>query len=69
MQSITKEYYDYYYQVMSVTDWNGGPLSGPPANPVGNISNEALGFFLAYSQERKTIIVPKVEDRLLLEWY
>jgi hypothetical protein len=69
MQSITKEYYNYYYQVMSVTDWNGGPLSGPPANPVGNISNNALGFFLAYSQERKTIIVPKEEERVLLEWY
>ncbi|OFX84350.1 MAG: hypothetical protein A2W99_01120 [Bacteroidetes bacterium GWF2_33_16] len=69
MQSITEEYYEYYYQIMSVTEWNGGPLSGPPANPVGNISNDALGFFLAYSQERKTIIVPKVEDRLLLSWY
>ena len=69
MQSITKEYYDYYYQVMSVTDWNGGPLSGPPANPVGNISNDALGFFLAYSFERKTTIVPKVEERVLLSWY
>lgn len=69
MQSITEEYYDYYYQVMSVTDWNGGPLSGPPANPVGNISNDALGFFLAYSLERKTTIVPKAEDRVLLEWY
>ncbi len=69
MQSVVEGYYDYFYQVMSVTDWNGGPLAGPPANPVGNISNDALGFFLAYSIERKTIIVPPIEERILLTWY
>jgi len=69
MQSVVEGYYDYFYQVMSVTDWNGGPLAGPPANPKGNISNNALGFFLAYSLERDTIIVPPIDERILLEWF
>jgi len=69
MQSVVEGYYDYFYQVMSVTDWNGGPMAGPPANRIGNISNDALGFFLAYSLERKTIIVPPLEERVLLTWY
>jgi len=78
MFSITKEYSDYYSQVMDVTVWNMGPLGGPPANPVGNISevidnnndnDNPVGFFLAYSVQRITDIIPPTDERIELEWY
>ena len=69
MQSIVEEYYDYFFQVMAETVWDGGPFEGPPANPKGNISNDALGFFLAYSVERSTTIVPEKDEWIELTWY
>jgi uncharacterized protein DUF4249 len=78
MFSITKEYSEYYSQVMDVTVWNMGPLGGPPANPVGNISevidnnndnDNPVGFFLAYSVQRITDIIPSTDERIELEWY
>lgn len=69
MQSITEEYYNYINQIMSETVWNMGPFDGPPANPSGNISNGAMGFFLAYSVETITAIVPEKDKQILLEWY
>jgi len=69
MQAITEEYFDYINQVLAVTVWNSGPFGGPPANPKGNISNGAMGFFLAYSVETITAIVPPKKDWILLEWY
>ncbi len=78
MQAITKEFYEYFYQVMEVTVWNMGPLSGPPANPVGNIyevvdnkndNDNPLGFFLAYTTHRITEIVPPKKNWIELEGY
>ena len=78
MQAITKEYYEYIYQVLSVTDWNMGPFGGPPANPNGNIiemidndnkNDDPLGFFLAYSIYNITNTVPEKDDWIELEWY
>ncbi|MCD4834790.1 MAG: DUF4249 domain-containing protein [Bacteroidales bacterium] len=69
MQAITEEYYNYITQIMTETIWNMGPLDGPPANPTGNISNGAMGFFLAYSVENITSIVPEENEWILLEWY
>lgn len=69
MQAITKEYYNYIYQLMTETIWNMGPLDGPPANPTGNISNGAMGFFLAYSVENITAIVPNDDEWIELEGY
>lgn len=78
MLSITKEYYDYIYQILSVTDWNMGPLGGPPANPNGNIvetndnnnnNDDPLGFFLAYSIYRITDTVPEKDLWIELRWY
>lgn len=77
MYSVTEEFSDYYYQVMDVTVWNMGPLGGPPANPVGNIyevvdndndNDNPVGFFLAYSVERITEIVPPNKEWIELEW-
>ncbi len=78
MLSVTEEYNDYYYQVMDVTVWNMGPLGGPPANPVGNVfelvnndndNDNPVGFFLAYSVQRITEVVPPKEEWIELEWF
>jgi hypothetical protein len=76
--SITEEYYNYIYQVLSVTDWNMGPFGGPPANPNGNVfevndndnnNDDPVGFFLAYSNYRITKIIPPKEEWIELFWY
>lgn len=78
MWSITEEFNDYYYQVMDVTVWNMGPLGGPPANPVGNIyevvdnkndNDNPVGFFLAYSVQRITEIVPPNKEWIELKFF
>ena len=78
MESITKEYFDYLNQVRTVTDWNMGPFSGPPANPVGNIfetvdngndNDDPLGFFLAYSVYYITDTIPEKDKWVELKWY
>ena len=78
MLAITKEYYDYVYQLLSVTDWNMGPFGGPPANPNGNIievnsndnnNDDPLGFFLAYSTFSITKIIPEKEEWIELKWF
>lgn len=78
MQSITEEYSDYHSQILSQTVYNMGPLSGPAANPVGNIfevndngndNDNPIGFFLAYSVQRITKIVPPKKEWIELEWY
>ncbi|MBI9054300.1 MAG: DUF4249 domain-containing protein [Bacteroidales bacterium] len=77
-QSITKEYYDYLYQVLSITDWDMGPFGGPPANPNGNIieltpndnkNDDPLGFFLAYSNYIITDTIPKKSEWIELAWF
>lgn len=78
MLSITEEYYNYIYQILSVTDWNMGPFGGPPANPNGNIievdnndndNDDPLGFFLAYSTFRITDTIPEKDKWFELKWY
>ncbi|HAF30593.1 MAG TPA: hypothetical protein DCG75_16250 [Bacteroidales bacterium] len=78
MLSITNEYYNYIYQILSVTDWNMGPFGGPPANPNGNIievndndnnNDDPLGFFLAYSTYRITDTIPEKDQWFELKWY
>ena len=78
MLAITEEYYNYIYQVLSVTDWDMGPFGGPPANPNGNITevspndnnnDDPLGFFLAYSTFRITKIIPEKDEWIELFWF
>jgi len=78
MLAITEEYFNYIYQLLSVTDWNMGPFGGPPANPNGNIkeindngndNDDPLGFFLAYSIYRITDTIPKKDEWIELEWF
>jgi hypothetical protein len=56
LSAITKEYYDFINQVrfagISIPFF-----TGPPANVVGNINNNGVGFFAAYSSSfAKTVV-------------
>lgn len=57
MDGITEEYYNYINAVAEETSANVPIFSGPSANVPSNISNNALGFFTAYSISRDTILV------------
>lgn len=54
MYSISGVYYDYLTGLLLETVWKGSPWDGPPANAIGNISNEAFGYFKACDVKRKT---------------
>ena len=56
LQSIDKAAYDYFLMLESIS---GNELlqTASPANPVSNFDNGALGYFSAYSYERKTVII------------
>jgi len=56
MSGITKEYYDFIYQVQ-LSGFNIPFFTGPPANVQGNISNGGIGFFSAYSNIWASTIV------------
>jgi hypothetical protein len=48
LSAITKEYFDFINQVKQV-GFSIPFFSGPPANVQGNVSNNGVGFFAAYS--------------------
>jgi hypothetical protein len=56
LQSIDKATYDYFSTLENIagTDMM---QSASPANPISNFSNGALGYFSAYSFDRKTVII------------
>jgi len=58
LQSLDESTYNYFKTLLQL---NGGGLmnqSSSPANPLSNISNDALGYFNACSITSKTIILP-----------
>lgn len=57
IQSLTNEAYDFYLSLFSELTSAGSPFGAPPANLVGNISNNGLGYFGAMAIERDTVIV------------
>lgn len=57
VRSITVEAYDFLFTMLQQAG-GGGPFGAPPANLVGNISNEGLGFFGTAGVVRDTIVVP-----------
>ena len=56
LQSIDKATYDYFLTLENIA---GTDMiqSASPANPISNFSNGALGYFSAYSFDRKTVII------------
>ena len=56
LSAITKEYFDFINQVKQV-GFSIPFFTGPPANVQGNVSNNGIGFFAAYSSSfAKTIV-------------
>ncbi len=58
MMCIDKGAYDYFFSLSQYLSSNGPNSAGVPANPVSNISNGALGYFSAFSFQKKTVVVP-----------
>jgi hypothetical protein len=56
MSGITKEYYNFISEVQSA-GFNIPFFEGPPANVVGNINNNAVGFFAAFSNSYARTVV------------
>ncbi len=64
LMSIDKPTFEFYKTANSVnasasSSRGPGSTSAAPANPVTNWSNNALGYFSAYSTSKKTIIIKK----------
>jgi hypothetical protein len=54
MKCVDKNIWNYFYSLYQLTDPNQQPVS--PANPVSNISNNALGYFNASTIQTKIAI-------------
>ncbi len=62
MSNITEAYANFLWELQEESGYQIPLFSGPPANISSNISNGALGFFAAYSNEHaSTIITEKTE--------
>jgi hypothetical protein len=55
--SISRKVYLFYSELASVLGNDGGMFSPPPANPLTNLSNGALGVFQVSSVKKKSIRV------------
>ena len=56
MNCIDKSTYDYFYTLVQVSGGSNFRSSASPSNPVTNISNNALGYFTAYTTQSKKLI-------------
>lgn len=53
-QSIGYNTYQYY---LTLNDALSGGMGSTPYNPISNLSNDALGYFGAYTSDKSTIII------------
>ncbi len=62
VQSIDKAAYNYFSTLESIS---GLEIiqSASPANPISNFDNNALGYFSAYSFDRRTVIISNYIDK------
>jgi len=56
LQSIDKAAYDYFSTLESISG-NVMEQTASPSNPLSNFNNGALGYFSAYSSDRRTFII------------
>jgi hypothetical protein len=56
INGITEEYYKFVMEAQSEIFYQTPLFSGPPANISSNITNDAVGFFTAYSVERCSVV-------------
>ncbi len=57
VSSIDKDIYDYYITLAEAKASSGGGFGSIPQNPPSNISNDALGFFGAFSKDEVQIVI------------
>ncbi|REC47491.1 DUF4249 domain-containing protein [Chryseobacterium pennipullorum] len=55
MQSIDNNVFTFYSALLDIS--GGGGSGVTPANPPGNISNGALGYFSAHTQSRQSFVI------------
>jgi hypothetical protein len=55
--ALDKAGYDFYKTLQQSFNSGSSPFSTPPANPIGNISNGALGYFGAYSITSRSVVL------------
>jgi len=55
---IDKPIYNYFNEIVQITDPNSQSQNAAPANPDSNITGGALGYFSAHTVSAKTILVP-----------
>lgn len=56
IQSIDEAVYDYFSTLETISG-NIMEQTASPANPISNFNNGALGYFSAYSFDRKTVVI------------
>jgi hypothetical protein len=56
-QAMDKSSYLYYSQLADLSGSGFGPGAAAPANPVGNLSGDALGVFAAVALHEQTVVV------------
>lgn len=61
LQSIDKAAYDYFSTLESISGLEV-LQSVSPSNPISNFSNGALGYFSAYTTDRKTVVISDYVD-------
>jgi hypothetical protein len=59
INGITEGYYKYILEAQSQVFPQTPLFSGPPANISTNLDNDAIGFFVAYSVSRRSVIVSR----------
>ena len=57
LTSVSKDSYDYFVSLSESKASGGGGFGSIPQNPPSNISNGALGFFDAYTEDQFTVII------------
>jgi len=61
LQTIDKAAYDYFSTLESITGLDIMQTVAP-ANPISNFNNGALGYFSAYTLDRKTVVIKDYID-------
>ncbi|UII20166.1 DUF4249 domain-containing protein [Fulvivirga ligni] len=57
MYSISLNGFKYYSDLTNLLNSDGGLFGPPPVNPLGNISNGAMGFFQVSAVDRSSILI------------
>ena len=51
------------YSYLLVLSQSGSPFIIAPGNPISNLTGNAIGYFGAYAQDRKYIVIPSSDSK------